>query len=329
MSQADPARRQAAQEASTWFARLKRRQVSLTDLEAFRSWRAAPDNRDAYEHVDSTWREAGTLADAATSRQAVSDALQRGAARRSRRERRGAWITGAGVAATVLLLCAGGAALYQAAHPTYSTTVGEQRLLRLADGSTVRLDTDTKIAVAFSGPTRSIHLERGQAFFDVAHDPARPFVVQTGRVTVRAVGTQFDVRADGEAPSVTLVQGVIEVQRGDGSAQTWTLHPGQQLIAAPRSAPRPIDVGSATSWTSGRVVFQGEPLSQAIAEINRYCAHKIILRAPGLGSTPVSGSFETGDAAAFVAAESDLHGLRVTTLPDGTIALDAGSTTPD
>jgi transmembrane sensor len=77
------------------------------------------------------------------------------------------------------------------------------------------------------------------------------------------------------------------------------------------------------------VVFDGAPLTQAIAEINRYCAHKIVLRAPGLGSTPVSGSFETGDTAAFVAAESDLHGLRATTQPDGTIVLDAGPTTPD
>jgi len=329
MSQADPARRQAAQEASTWFARLKRRQVSLTDLEAFRSWRADPDNRDAYEHVDSTWREAGTLAGDAASRHAVSDALQRGAARRSRRERRGAWITGASVAATVLVLCAGGAALYQVAHPTYSTAVGEQRLVRLTDGSTVRLDTDTKIAVAFSSPTRSIRLEHGQAFFDVAHDPGRPFLVQAGPVTVRAVGTQFDVRADGASPSVTLVQGVIEIRRRDGSTQTWTLHPGQQLIVAPLSAPKPVDVGSATSWTSGRVVFQGAPLSEAIAEINRYCAHKIVLRAPGLAATPVSGSFETGDAGAFVAAESDLHGLRATTLPDGTIALDAAAATSE
>ncbi|HEY2707194.1 MAG TPA: FecR domain-containing protein [Caulobacteraceae bacterium] len=329
MSQADPAHRQAAQEASAWFARLKRRQVSLTDLEAFRAWRAEPHNRAAYERVDATWREAGALAGDAASRQAVSDALRRGAARHSRRDRRAAWIAGAGVAATVLILVAGGAALYQTAHPTYATAVGEQRLVRLADGSTVRLDTDSKLQVSFSSGARDIQLDHGQAFFDVAHDASRPFLVQAGPVTVRAVGTQFDVRADGAAPLVTLVQGVIEVKRRDGTAQTWTLHAGQQLITSPASVPKTTDVAAATSWTSGRVVFEGAPLGDAIAEINRYCAHKIVLRAPRLGATPVSGSFESGDAAAFVAAESDLHGLRATTLPDGTIVLDAVSATPD
>jgi transmembrane sensor len=329
MSQADPADSQAAQEASAWFARLKRRQVSLTELEAFRTWRASPHNRTAYEQVDATWREAGAHAGDAASRQAVSDALRRGAARRGRREKRTAWLAGASVAAAVLVLSAGGAALYQAAHPTYATAVGEQRLVRLADGSTVRLDTDSKMEVSLSSGSRNIRLERGQAFFDVAHDPSRPFLVQAGPVTVRAVGTQFDVRVDGAAPLVTLVQGVIEVRRQDGSAQTWTLHPGQQLKTAPASVPSATDVATATSWTSGRVVFEGVPLSEAIAEINRYCTHKIVLRASRLSATSVSGSFETGDALAFVAAESDLHGLRATTLPDGTIALDAAPTTTD
>jgi transmembrane sensor len=329
MSQADPARNQAAEEASAWFARLKRRQVSLTDLESFRSWRASPANRDAYEHVDATWREAAAHAGDPASRRAVSDALQRGAARRSRRERRRAWVAGASAAAAVLVLAAGGAALYTAARPTYTTGVGEQRLVRLADGSSVRLDTDTRIDVALTGSSRDIRLERGQAFFDVAHDAARPFLVQAGPVTVRAVGTQFDVRAGGDTPSVTLVQGIIQVQRGGAAPQTWTLHPGQQLVAAPTGAPKPIDVAAATSWISGRVVFEAVPLGVAIEEINRYCTHKIVLRAPGLAATPVSGSFETGDAAAFAAAESDLHGLRASTLPDGTIVLDAATTTSD
>jgi transmembrane sensor len=257
----------------------------------------------------------------------VSEALRRGAARRSRREQGRAWAAGATVTAAVFLLGAGGAWIYSNARPSYATRVGEQRLVRLADGSTVRLDTATRIDVAFSRASRTIRLAHGQAFFDVAHDAARPFLVTAGPLTVRAVGTRFDVRA-GAQPTVTLVEGVIEVRRQGRHPQSWTLRAGQQLIAA-AAAPRPVDAAAATSWTSGRVVFENVPLSAAVAEINRYCAHKIILRAPALAQAPVSGSFETGDAAAFVAAESDLHGLRADQLPDGDIALEPAGASSD
>jgi transmembrane sensor len=304
--------------------------VSLADVEAFRSWREDPGNRAAYDRIDGAWRDAGALRDDDATRWAVSDALQRGAARRAGRERRRAWLAGAAVASAVVVLVAGGGALYMATHSTYATAVGEQRLVRLADGSTVRLDTDTQIDVALSGRSRRVTLDHGQAFFDVAHDPARPFSVSAGPITVRAVGTRFDVRDDGPVPQVTLVQGIVQVTRAAARPRIWTLQPGQQLVAAAATTtPKPIDVAAATSWTSGRVVFQNIPLSAAVDEINRYCEHKIILRAPGLAATPVSGSFETGDENAFVAAESDLHGLRVTHLPDGSIALDAASTTSD
>lgn len=329
MSQADPADSRAQAEASAWFARLKRRQVSLADLESFRSWRQRPDNRAAYDRVDAAWREAGALGGDAATRQAVEDALRRGSARRSRRDRRGAWVAGASVTATVLLVVAFAGGLYMQAHPSFATNVGEQRLVRLADGSRVRLDTDTRIDVDYSRGVRRVTLDHGQAFFDVAHDSSRPFLVAAGPVTVRAVGTQFDVRADSAEPEVTLVEGVVEVRRRGARPQTWTLHPGQELIAAPAAAPARVDVAVVTSWTVGRIVFDDVPLSAAVAEINRYALHKIMLRAPAVAQSPVSGSFETGDTAAFVAAVSDLHGLRATPLPGGGVALDPTHATID
>jgi transmembrane sensor len=327
MADADPAPGRAHREASDWFARLKRRQVSLTDLEAFRVWRENPDNRAAYGAVDDAWRLAGTLSGEAATRQAVNDALRRGAARRNRRERRAAGLAGAAAALAVVLVLAGGAAFYLTARPTFETGVGEQRLVHLADGSSVRLDTDTRIAVAFSGTTRRVSLERGQALFEVAHDTTRPFLVAAGPLTVRAVGTRFDVRMAGPEPSVTLVQGVVEVTSAGTQALRWTLKPGQQVTAA-APAPRPVDLDAATSWTTGRIVFQNVPLSDAIAEINRYATHKVVLQAPAVASMEVSGSFETGDVAAFVSAESDLHGLKATHAPDGSIVLAPAHSTP-
>src|SRR5580658_10396570 len=193
MSDADPRRGRPQTEASAWFARLKRRQVSLTDLDAFRTWRGEPANRAAYEMVDDVWRSAGTLGGQAATREAVGEALRRGARRRARRERLAAWVSGAAVAGFVFAGVAGATWLYLQARPTFATGVGEQRLVRLADGSTVRLDTDTRIDVAMTGGARRVTLDRGQAFFDVMHDPARPFLVAAGPMTVRAVGTRFNV----------------------------------------------------------------------------------------------------------------------------------------
>ncbi len=333
MSQADPAEGRARAEASAWFARLKRQQISLAELEAFRTWRGVPANRAAYEDVDRTWRRAGALKDDSAINRALNEALQRGAARRGRHERRGAWLAGAGAASVMCIAVVGSAWIYLQAHPSYSTKVGEQRLIRLADGSSVRLDTDSRIEVAFASDARNVKLERGQAFFEVAHDAARPFLVTAGRVSVRAVGTRFDVRAlGGGQASVTLVEGIVEVRRQGAAPQTWTLRPGQQLAttaaAAAVAAPRTVNLEAATSWTSGRVVFQGVPLAAAVEEVNRYAAHRIVLRAPGAAATPVTGSFETGDTDAFVSAVSDLDGLRADRQPDGEIVLDAAAPPP-
>jgi transmembrane sensor len=328
MSQADPVKGRAREEASVWFARLKRRQVSLAELETFRTWREDPANRAAYEDVDRTWRRAGGLKGETEINRALNEALARGAVHRGRRERRGAWLAGAGVASIACLAVVAGTWLYLQARPTYSTKIGEQRLVRLADGSSVRLDTDSRIDVAFSPGARNVRLEQGQAFFDVAHDAGRPFLVAAGPVTVRAVGTRFDVRAYGPQATVTLVEGVVEVRRQGAAPQIWTLRPGQQVATSAAAAPRAVNVEAATSWTSGRVVFQGIALGAAVEEINRYSLHKIVLRAPGAAATPVTGSFETGDTDAFVSAVSDLNGLRSVRQPDGDIVLDAAPPPP-
>lgn len=323
MSQADPDEARAREEASAWLAKLNRRQVSLSELETFRAWRAYPANRRAYETVERLWRGADALKGEAGIERALGEALARGEARKRRGERRGAWIAGAVVASIAGLLVAGAAWLYEEGHPSFTTRIGEQRLLRLADGSAVRLDTDSRIEVAYSGQARRIRLERGQAFFEVAHDPGRPFVVRAGAVSVRAIGTKFDVKADHGAPTVTLVEGVVEVRRAGAAPQVWMLRAGEQVATGPAATPRAVNLETATSWTVGRVVFQGAPLVEAVAEINRYCAHKIILNAPGIADTPVTGSFETGDAEAFASAVSDLHGLQIDRRPDGEILLDA------
>jgi transmembrane sensor len=320
MARSAAADKRAHEEAAAWFARLNRRSVPLQLLEDFRAWRQDPQNRAAYQAVESAWSEAAAL----TNDPDISDALAAALARRAP-SRSARWAWPATVATAGLAVLTTFAALTFGAGSTYATRVGEQRLVRLEDGTTVRLDTDTRVTVAFRAGERRVQLAHGQAFFDVAHDATRPFIVDAGSMRVRAVGTRFDVRRDGADAKVTLVEGIVQVRGAGVSPGDWTLKPGEQVRLGHTPAHITADVVAATSWTGGRVIFRGLPLAEAIDEINRYSPHKIRLEAQAVAEVPVTGSFETGDVDAFVTAVSDLHGLIAKKSSDGTIVLDASS----
>jgi transmembrane sensor len=311
--------------AAAWHARLNTRQVSSALLEEFRLWRQTPGARAAYAGVERAWRKAGRLEGDPQIDRAVRQALARGA--RQGRPSARAWP--AARAPAVLGLAATGAiaALFLLAWPQlqgrgYATGVGEQRLIQLEDGSRVRLDTQTRLRVTLTPHLRQIRLMAGQAYFEVAHDPNRPLVVVAGGTKVRAIGTRFDVRRDDGQVRVTLVQGLVEVSQGLGPAAPVRLRAGQQLIAG-RSigAPTAADTAAATSWTLGRIVFNAVPLRTAVAEVNRYSRRQIILKAHGPDERAVTGVFDSGDTAAFLAAVRDLDGLKSQDLPDGAILL--------
>ncbi|MET3528175.1 FecR family protein [Phenylobacterium koreense] len=193
--------------------------------------------------------------------------------------------------------------------PAYSTDVGAQQVVRLEDGSVVRLNTDSKVRVRYGQHVRRLVLERGQAYFEVAHDGGRPFVVEAGDAQVRALGTKFDVQRTEGKTRVTLVEGRVEVARA-GTPSAWTLKPNEQITlgeAAPR--PGPADVPQATSWTIGRLRFLDTPLVKAVDEVNRYSRTKIVLDAGDVAQVRINGAFETGDTAAFVSAVTELFGL--------------------
>lgn len=315
----------ARQEAADWFARLNSRTITTDALREFRDWRADPDHARAYAELEALWKAAGKL-NADPDIQALTEAaLRTGRGRRFGLPRGPASIViVAALAGGALLLTAG--LIAAASGRTYTSGLGEQRIVRLDDGSRVRLDTDTKLTVRFDKQGRHIVLARGQAFFEVAHDVRRPFTVRADGAEVRALGTRFDVRRDAGLVRVTLVEGKVAVRGPQG--QAWTLTPGQQLKVTQRPSPSPtptapvrIDVAAATSWTTGRLTFQATPLSAAIAEVNRYGPDKIVLDADRLSQRPVSGAFDAGDSQAFAQAVAELCDLQVSQSPKGEIRL--------
>lgn len=304
-------------EAAQWFARLNTRTISLTDIESFKTWRADPDCRKAYEAVEAVWRKSDSLAKDPDILAAV--------ARIPVRRQRQAWfwpVGGALVAASLAAALVVGYGLTRGV--TYETGVGESRIVRLADGSRLQLDTDSRVDVRLGAARRMLVLQRGRAMFEVAHDAARPFVVDAGSTQVTALGTRFDIRRFGDGARVTLVQGRVEVAEKTGGSRTWRMTAGQQIRVAEReqaAMPKSVDVSAATSWTSGRLLFQATPLSAAVAEVNRYADDPIVLAAPGLGTRPLSGAFDTGDPDAFAEAVSEIYGLTKSVRADGATVL--------
>lgn len=308
-------------EAAAWHARLAVRSVSTETLEEFFAWKAVPANADAWRRVEKAWAVSERLGGDADIQAAVAEAMSRGVGKGQLKSRYRETLFAVATATAVAALGLGGW-FWIDRSGALATEVGEQRTVQLADGSTVRLDTDSVVRVRLSGEERRILLDRGQALFDVAHDPARPFVVDAGGTEVVAVGTVFDVRRTGGPVVVTLVEGAVDVVARSGTAPA-RMRAGQQarVSAAGAVATRVVDAASATSWTDGRLVFADTPLRAAVAEVNRYLESPVVLDAGVSGDTPVSGVFRTGDRAAFASAAAEGLGLEVRGEPDGRLRL--------
>jgi transmembrane sensor len=305
-------------EAAEWHARLGAPSVSTETVEAFFAWQSVPANADAYRRVEQVWGESARLAASPQIEAAVDQALARAAkAERPRRLPR----TTVGLAAMGLGMVAALAVwVGMQDRSLYSTTIGEQELVQLSDGSSVRLDTASRVRVRFNDEQRLVELETGQALFTVAHDAGRPFIVRAGGAQVTAIGTVFEVRRLAAGVNVTLVSGRVDVMPNEGPVRR--LSPGYQAAISPAGTlTRAVDLEATTSWTEGRIVFQDTPLWMAVDEVNRYLEDKIRLSPGPVESQPVNGVFRTGDSEGFIAAASDVFELEVTPNADGSVWL--------
>jgi len=307
----------AGSEAADWCARLNSRTVSTGELEEFYRWRRAPANAAAYAETERTWRAARALGADGDIADALGEVLVRQVAPHS-------WWRGWRFqlsAACVALLAVIAVGWGMTRPQIIATATGEQRLVQLADGSRVRLDTHSRVEVRLHRSQRDITLTAGQAFFEVAKDSSRPFLVTANGSTVRAVGTRFGVRMDGDAVAVVLADGRVRV--AGATAGSAMLRPGEAvtLVGGKVGAPGPADIEALTSWTTGRLIFRDTPLVAAVAEMNRYGRVPIVLATARADALRVNGVFDSGNTEAFVAAASAVSGLRVERSPDGHVRL--------
>lgn len=326
----DPVRHTAA----AWFARMRADDVSERERGEFQRWLAEePRHRTVYEHLEMLWSDLGAHAgtpEIATRLHAIS--ARRFPAARSRPPRRHVAIWSV---AALLLIAAlvTGWALWPTWQPTpqlYATGTGERRTLLLEDGSRVTLDTDTRLSVTFSQRTRQLTLVHGRAFFHVAKDPDRPFLVTTPDGIVRATGTQFSVYEHNADIEVTLVEGHVVVTPHSPSNHRGTaiaMRAGQRLLMG-KGYPVPLlesaRVNTDTAWLSGKLVFDDAPLPSAIAEFNRYTTDKIVIGDDSLRSIHVTGVFRVDDNRSFVDALKISYGLSAIERGTASVVLVAG-----
>ncbi|WP_052508013.1 FecR family protein [Sphingomonas hengshuiensis] len=317
----------ADHQAAQWFARMQGPDRAAALL-AFERWRAAdPAHRAAYAEAERQWQTTAGLAGTAMGR-----------ARRLPERRLPLWqlpVARAGFALAMVLALLAGLWLHRvpvgqplpalvAAEDLQASRIGEIRAFKLADGTTVTLDTDSAIDVRFSGEARVVRLTRGRARFDVIHDASRPFLVEAAGRTVTARGTLFDIGFEPGGVRVTLLRGAVDVRGltpAGGVAAVTRLAPGEcftDVPAHPRVAKASI---GAQQWVSGMLDFDAVPLGDVLQQTNRYSAKKVRLGDPALASLRVTGAFRPVPVEQLAASLASAFSLRVERTTQGDFVL--------
>lgn len=307
-------------EAAHWVARFNSRVADRNELQQFFVWKKDPRHAAAYERLNRHWESAQKLEKDPQIACLVDDAIERTAPRPALR-RPILWVAGAIVAGAISL----GTFLLWPLAIHYETGIGEQRLVRLEDGTSLHLDSASAVDISFSSGHRRVALIRGRALFDVAHDKSRPFDVDAGLATVRALGTRFEIDRQQSDAKILLIDGKVWVDAAHCPSDNCSdqLLPGDMVMAreAGLGVKERGNVEALTSWTTGRLKFEGRSLAAAVDEVNRYAKAPIILEAPNLADESVNGGFAVGDRDAFIRAVTALYPLRAEPQANGAIRL--------
>lgn len=297
-------RRDARPEAAAWLAKLQSPGRTPATGEAFRRWLGSGEGRDrAFGESTAVWEGLRTA----------------GLQFRQRRRMR---LVGMAAAVAVLATSLAVFSVWQGSEPelVYQTAVGEQRFSILPDGTQVTLNTNSLLKVAFTGSTRDVTLVSGEALFDVAKDPSKPFVVHVDDREVRALGTSFVVYKTDDSFAVTLFEGKVSVGPHSDAEQGITaspgvvvLEPGQRWNLKSRMVQQltPLQLDAATQWRRQEVVFNGTPLPEAVAEMNRYTERPMSIADARLDGRSVSGVFRIGDTESFINTLTALYGVTI------------------
>jgi len=369
---------QTEEQAARWLLRREAPGWSDTDQQALNAWlELSTANTVAFVRLEAAWQQTRRL-------KAFSAGTQKGSVPSpddwqfspffDERQSEGEPVTDAAsalgatparqrsrlhlsVAATLVLgLIAGTTWHFWPAGPTYQTPVGGTESVPMSDGSNVTLNTNTRIQVTLTEKERGVQLERGEAFFEVAKDPNRPFIVSAGSKRVIAVGTKFSVEREADGVRVVVSEGTVRIEdatapshansvrsagtgankegtarlaQGESQATGGESLGGEGVMLSAGSVaraqgdsvlvqekPLPEVIDDYLSWRTGYLVFHDVPLAEAVAEFNRYNTRKIEIDDAAVASIKVSGKFRSTNFEAFVRLLEDGFAIRAHTTDD-------------
>jgi transmembrane sensor len=300
---------------------------------------ANPANRQAFVKIQEAWDVVGQVRSPAWPN--LQELGREGAAHEFPGVRHARWSRGRRIAlwtmaASVLIVIVGAIVLHLNPWAGWenarldeseriATARGESHTALLPDGSRIELGGLTAVRVEFTASRRLVKADEGEVFYKVAHDANRPFVVETGAVSVTAIGTAFSVRREGEAVSIFITEGVVDVKTMHGgltsdvqgkAGQTVRLDHGQFVSLSPSALARGVG-----AWQRGELRFEDEPLRVVVASLNRYASREIVLNDPELQELRFTGTvFNSGEEAWLQAAqrlfpikiEATEHQVRIT-----------------
>jgi transmembrane sensor len=224
----------------------------------------------------------------------------------------------AGVAALAVVGVPAGMVLLQPElKATYAAPLGGRQTITLRDGSQIELNTNTVVRVAETGSERKVWLDRGEAYFTVRHDAARPFVVIAANGRITDLGTKFFVRRDANRLEVALVEGSAQFDENLGrkTARSALLSPGDVVVATASSLSVTKQNGRVLKdklgWRHGVLIFDNTPLVEVAAEFNRYNRIKLVVEGEAAAETGIGGTFPANDVAAFTRVAQGVLGLKV------------------
>ena len=338
------ARASIEHEARKWLIRMDGDEpVTEAERDDLRQWMdRSPVHRAELLRLTRFWNQANRLANLAGGRLGPGGTVGRRAVQATF-VRRILMATGAALAFTVLGWCG----LRQWGGPiirAYETQVGQQKTVFLADGSSMQLNTDTRVEVVYSRNSRKIRLTRGEALFTAASDPNRIFEVHIAESVVRAPGTAFDVYLEGQKIEVVATGGPVEVLDGKSapgtaasatgrSAENFTnsaqlkagevadLYSGSGLMKV-RQLDKP-ELRRRLAWREGYLEFSGEALSEVVVVFNRYSTVKLVVEEPKLAAIAIGGRFQIENLDAAVGLLSETFGFRARRVGDTTIRLES------
>ncbi len=330
-----PDRELLMEEAAAWVAKLDGGELTADGLRTLRAWaQQSPYHYAALEEMAEHWDSLDVLA-------VYRDKLDAPAESFMRKN----WVSAALAAGLAMLVVAIWFTVDPAANDitaqnaTYATAVGEQRDIALPDGSRIRINTNSRLRVAYTKERRTVRLYRGEVFVEVVTSADSPFEVDTGNIMVTAVGTAFAVRIEeSNAVEVNVTEGRVRVNTqatlpvadspgAESNEYTAELNARQQVrfdqVIGSVQTLEQAQLERELSWRDGMLIFDRQPLEQVVAEVSRYTSVKIVITDPGLRRLEFGGYFPTGDIEALLNTLESNFGIHVDHVQPGLIYLRA------